>query len=77
MVNPPKPNDPSYALYYQEKNALIQSLQRRAERITEAFNSLEGVVCQQTEGKMMTEMLFVITTATVVAVVPATVVVIY
>ncbi len=52
MVNPPKPGDPSYESFYQEKRDLISSLQRRARRITDAFNSLEGVVCQETEGAM-------------------------
>jgi len=52
MVNPPKPGDASYALFRQEKDALIESLKRRARLITDAFNSLEGVVCQETEGAM-------------------------
>jgi len=52
MVNPPKPGDASYPLYRREKQALIDSLQRRARLITDAFNSLEGVVCQETEGAM-------------------------
>ena len=53
MVNPPKPGDPSYALYRQEKDSLILSLKRRARMITDAFNSLEGVVCQETEGELI------------------------
>jgi glutamate--glyoxylate aminotransferase len=52
MVNPPKPNDPSYALYMQEKSDLIASLKRRARLITDAFNRLEGFTCQETEGAM-------------------------
>lgn len=52
MVNPPKAGDASYALFRAEKDALIESLKRRARRITDAFNSLEGVVCQETEGAM-------------------------
>jgi len=50
MVNPPKPGDPSYSLYQQEKSSLIESLQRRARMITDAFNALEGVTCQETDG---------------------------
>ena len=50
MCNPPKPGDYSYAQYIREKDSLIQSLKRRARLITDAFNSLEGVVCQETEG---------------------------
>lgn len=52
MVNPPKPGDPSYALFRKEKDSLIESLKKRAQMITNAFNSLEGVVCQATEGAM-------------------------
>ena len=50
MVNPPKPGDHSYAQYYEEKYGIIESLKRRARAITDAFNSLEGVTCQETEG---------------------------
>jgi glutamate--glyoxylate aminotransferase len=52
MVNPPRPGQHSYAKHMQEKNALIESLGRRARMITDAFNALEGVVCQETEGAM-------------------------
>lgn len=52
MVNPPKPGDVSFAQFKREKDALIESLKRRARLITDAFNSLEGVVCQETEGAM-------------------------
>eukprot|EP01036_Dinobryon_divergens_P027210 gene27210-35941_t len=52
MVNPPKPGDFSYDQYRSEKDSLIDSLKRRARMITDAFNSLEGVVCQETEGAM-------------------------
>lgn len=52
MVNPPRPGNPSYELYHREKNALIESLKRRAKLITDAFNKLEGVVCQDTDGAM-------------------------
>jgi glutamate--glyoxylate aminotransferase len=50
MVNPPQPGDFSYDQYRSEKDSLIDSLKRRARMITDAFNSLEGVVCQETEG---------------------------
>jgi aspartate/methionine/tyrosine aminotransferase len=50
MVNPPKQGDYSYKLFKKEKDSLIESLKRRARRITDAFNALEGVVCQETEG---------------------------
>ena len=50
MVNPPKPGDPSYPLFIKEKEGLIDSLKRRARLITDAFNGLEGVDCQETDG---------------------------
>ena len=52
MVNPPKPGEPSYPLFIKEKGALIDSLRRRARLITDAFNGLDGVVCQETDGAM-------------------------
>lgn len=52
MVNPPKPGDVSYPQFKKEKDDLIESLKRRARLITDAFNSLEGVVCQETEGAL-------------------------
>jgi glutamate--glyoxylate aminotransferase len=55
MVNPPKPGDASYALFIREKDGLIASMKRRARMITDAFNSLEGVVCQETDGEISTD----------------------
>ena len=52
MVNPPKPGEPSYPLFIKEKEGLIESLKRRARLITDAFNGLEGVDCQETDGAM-------------------------
>jgi glutamate--glyoxylate aminotransferase len=52
MVNGPKPGDYSYENHMREKNGVLQSLQRRARAITDAFNSMEGVVCQETEGAL-------------------------
>lgn len=52
MVNNPKVTDPSYKQWKKEKDGVIESLKRRARMITDAFNSMEGVVCQDTEGAM-------------------------
>lgn len=52
MVNPPKPGDESYPLYQQEMEEGLASLRRRAHMMTDAFNSLEGVTCNFTEGAM-------------------------
>lgn len=51
MVNPPKQGDASYAQFRNEKDSLLNSLKRRARLMTDAFNALEGVSCQETEGK--------------------------
>lgn len=52
MVNPPKPGDASYVQFRHEKDSLLNSLKRRARRMTDAFNALEGVTCQETDGAM-------------------------
>ena len=52
MVNPPKLGEASYPQFKKEKDEVIASLKRRARLITDAFNSLEGVVCQETDGAM-------------------------
>merc|ERR1712146_370161 len=52
MVNPPKPGQPSYPLYRREKQALIDSMARRARMIADGFNNLEGVTCNDTDGAM-------------------------
>merc|ERR1712217_374123 len=45
MVNEPKPGDPSYESYKAEWDAIFQSLKRRAQKVTKAFNELEGYSC--------------------------------
>ena len=52
MLQGPKPGDESYAQYTREKQELLDSLRRRARAITDAFNSCEGIECQETEGAM-------------------------
>jgi len=52
MVNPPKPGDASYELYQKEKNDIIQSLKRRALKLSTAINSLEGFTCAKPSGAM-------------------------
>ena len=52
MVQPPKASDPSYAVYEKERNDILQSLQRRAERLSTALNSLQGVTCNSIDGAM-------------------------
>eukprot|EP00600_Ochromonadales_sp_CCMP1393_P004919 CAMPEP_0174969904 /NCGR_PEP_ID=MMETSP0004_2-20121128/9043_1 /TAXON_ID=420556 /ORGANISM="Ochromonas sp., Strain CCMP1393" /LENGTH=484 /DNA_ID=CAMNT_0016219489 /DNA_START=1436 /DNA_END=2890 /DNA_ORIENTATION=+ len=52
MVNPPKPGDLSYSKFREDKDTVIESLKRRARMMTDAFNSMEGVSCQDTDGAM-------------------------
>ncbi|KAI9140283.1 pyridoxal phosphate-dependent transferase [Paraphysoderma sedebokerense] len=52
MVNPPKPGDESFELYNHEMNTIYESLKRRALRLSEFFNSLEGVTCNPAQGSM-------------------------
>lgn len=42
VVDPPKPNDPSYDLFIQEKTAVLKSLASRATMIADTFNSIPG-----------------------------------
>jgi len=52
MVNPPKPGDPSYLSYSKERDEIYESLKRRAQKLTDALNKLEGVKCNPSEGAM-------------------------
>jgi glutamate--glyoxylate aminotransferase len=52
MCNPPRPGDYSYKSFVAEKEELLDSLKRRARLMTDAFNSMEGVSCQETEGAL-------------------------
>ncbi|KAL7113958.1 hypothetical protein ACP275_04G091700 [Erythranthe tilingii] len=52
VMNPPKVGDESYDSYFAEKNAILSSLVRRAQKLEDAFNGLEGVSCNRAEGAM-------------------------
>jgi len=52
MVQPPKAGEGSYALYAKEKADILDSLKRRASKIAQILNKLEGVECQDSEGAM-------------------------
>jgi aspartate/methionine/tyrosine aminotransferase len=49
MVNPPKEGDPSYPQYLEETQGIFQAHRRRAQRLHEAFNKLQGVSCRAVE----------------------------
>lgn len=49
MCNPPREGDPSYDMYQKECAAVFDAHRRRAQRLFEAFNQLEGVTCRPVE----------------------------
>jgi alanine transaminase len=52
LARPPLAGEPSYALYTQERDAVLGSLGRRAKKVAAALNGLEGVTCNDAEGAM-------------------------
>ena len=52
MVQPPVEGEPSYNQYIEEKTNILESLQRRANKIVNALNELEGVTCNTTQGAL-------------------------
>ena len=52
VMTPPKQGDSSYALYKKEVDGIFDALKRRAEKLEDAFNELEGVTCNPAEGSM-------------------------
>jgi len=49
---PPQPGDASYALYARERDGILSSLRRRAERLNAACRALEGASCESAEGAL-------------------------
>ena len=52
QCQPPRPGDPSHALYTAERDAILASLARRAAKLNAAVNTMEGASCQPAEGAM-------------------------
>lgn len=52
MVNPPKKGEPSYELYIQEKNAILESLKKRRSELCCALSKLPGISCTPADGSM-------------------------
>jgi alanine transaminase len=52
MVNPPAPTDPSHATYIAERTAILESLKRRAAKLTDELNRLPGMQCLPAEGTL-------------------------
>jgi len=52
MVQPPALGEPSYARYCAEKEAILTSMRRRALKLVDGLNAMEGVTCNAPEGAM-------------------------
>lgn len=42
VVNPPKPNEPSYKLFQKEKEETLRSLAERSQLVVDTLNSIPG-----------------------------------
>ncbi|XP_029646883.1 alanine aminotransferase 1 [Octopus sinensis] len=52
IVNPPKPSEPSYTHFMQEKENVLSQLKEKALLTTSTFNSIEGMKCNILQGAM-------------------------
>ena len=52
MVRPPREGEASYSRYQSEKDAVLSSMKRRALKLVDGLNALEGVSCNQPQGAM-------------------------
>jgi len=52
MVLPPPPNTPSYNTYMEEKNNILNSLQRKSKMLAQGLNKIEGISCNIVAGAM-------------------------
>ena len=52
VVNPPSADEPSYELFVKEKQAVLDSLAKRAGSIADTFNSIPAMKCNTVQGAM-------------------------
>eukprot|EP01025_Chloroclados_australasicus_P052472 TRINITY_DN6119_c0_g1_i6.p2 TRINITY_DN6119_c0_g1~~TRINITY_DN6119_c0_g1_i6.p2 ORF type:complete len:558 (+),score=64.47 TRINITY_DN6119_c0_g1_i6:242-1915(+) len=52
LMSPPEEGDASYALYKKERDDILSSLKRRAEKLSSALNSLDGISCTKPQGAL-------------------------
>lgn len=52
MMNPPQAGDPSHELYVKETDDIFNSLKRKSIKLSNAFESFEGITCNRSEGAM-------------------------
>ena len=52
IVNPPKEGEPSYNLFMEEKQKVLDLLKKKARIVTDLFNSIDGIKCNEVQGAM-------------------------
>ncbi|KAL8614789.1 hypothetical protein ACOMHN_062832 [Nucella lapillus] len=52
VVNPPQKGDPSYELFISEKDTVLTQLNEKAKLVTQLFDSIEGITCNEVQGAM-------------------------
>ncbi|PAA90603.1 hypothetical protein BOX15_Mlig014945g2, partial [Macrostomum lignano] len=52
IMNPPKPDEPSFAEHEREKSQVLGDLKLKAQMATETFNSIPGMRCNPVQGAM-------------------------
>lgn len=52
VMNPPRPEEPSFDLFTKEKEFVLSQLKKKAELVTNTFNSIEGISCCIVQGAM-------------------------
>lgn len=52
VVNPPKPNEPSYKQFIKEKIAVLESLAERSRLVVDTLNDIPGYKCNPSMGAM-------------------------
>ncbi|KAM4606784.1 alanine aminotransferase 2-like [Polymixia lowei] len=54
VVNPPQPDEPSYASFMKERTAVLAALAEKAKLTEEIFNKVPGIRCNPVQGAMYT-----------------------
>lgn len=52
MVRPPRPGDPSFPLFDEERRTVLESLKARAARLEKGLNAIPGIQCNALTGAM-------------------------
>lgn len=52
VVNPPKPGEPSYKLFSEQKEKVLAGLKAKGKLVTDVFNQIQGMSCNPVMGAM-------------------------